>query len=515
MITESSCSTLNNRVDGIPEGWTVAPLGHCVDVLDHLRVPVNSDERAHREGTVPYYGATGQVGWIDDYLFDEELVLVGEDGAPFLDKSKQIAYIINGRSWVNNHAHVLRAIEGLTTNQYIKYQLDASDFSECVTGSTRLKLNQGSMNKMPVLLPPLAEQKRIVAKVEELLARVDAGRERLDRVPKIMKRFRQAVLAAACSGRLTEGWRERHLDVEPASDFVRRITRRRVADYEDLSSQASRMGHRKPRKPVNLELRVEDQTTESDVPESWFWMSLEGVASARQYAMSSGPFGSALGTKDYTSSGVPVIRGQNVQSGYFVLNNLVHVTEEKAAELARSTASPGDIVVVAVGSSGQAAVVPQDLPVSVLSQNCNKITVDTSVALPEYVVLFLQIETSKDQLREKTTDTARPFLSLTNLKSTIIAVPPLEEQREIVRRVEALFKLADAIEKRVAAARLRADKLTQSILAKAFRGELVPTEAELARREGRTYEPAAVLLERIRAEREKGKPQTKKKRLRG
>jgi hypothetical protein len=95
-----------------------------------------------------------------------------------------------------------------------------------------------------------------------------------------------------------------------------------------------------------------------------------------------------------------------------------------------------------------------------------------------------------------------------------VSLPPLEEQEEIVRRVEALFKLADAVEKRVPAARLRADKLTRSILAKAFRGDLVPTEAELARREGRSYEPASVLLERIRAEREKGKPQEKKRRTR-
>jgi len=94
--------------------------------------------------------------------------------------------------------------------------------------------------------------------------------------------------------------------------------------------------------------------------------------------------------------------------------------------------------------------------------------------------------------------------------------PPLEEQHEIVQRVEGLFKLADAIEERVAAATLRAEKLTQAILAKAFRGELVPTEAELARREGRDYEPASVLLERIRREREKAaeeKPKSGKRRI--
>jgi type I restriction enzyme S subunit len=92
-------------------------------------------------------------------------------------------------------------------------------------------------------------------------------------------------------------------------------------------------------------------------------------------------------------------------------------------------------------------------------------------------------------------------ISGAKVKNQPFALPPLEEQHEIVRRVDALFKLADAIEKRVAAATIRAERLTQAVLAKAFRGELVPTEAELARRESREYEPAAVLLKRIKAER--------------
>lgn len=94
-----------------------------------------------------------------------------------------------------------------------------------------------------------------------------------------------------------------------------------------------------------------------------------------------------------------------------------------------------------------------------------------------------------------------PRINVEHAREIPIAIPPIAEQHEIVRRVEALFRLADAIEKRVAAATARSDKLTPAILAKAFRGELVPTEAELARREGRDYEPAAVLLERIRVER--------------
>ncbi|MGH3049968.1 MAG: restriction endonuclease subunit S, partial [Gaiellaceae bacterium] len=87
-------------MSGLPPGWASTTLGEVVDVLDHLRVPVNRTERALRVGEIPYYGATGQVGWIDASLFDEELCLLGEDGAPFLEPGRPKAYVISGRSWV-------------------------------------------------------------------------------------------------------------------------------------------------------------------------------------------------------------------------------------------------------------------------------------------------------------------------------------------------------------------------------------------------------------------------------
>src|SRR3989441_366402 len=200
--------------DQLPDGWVRTSIGECVDILDGKRIPVNSDERAKRLGDVPYYGATGQVGWIDDYIFNEPLILLGEDGAPFLDKSKEIAYLISGKSWVNNHAHVLRAVPGLTTNEFIKYTLDGFDFHEHVNGTTRLKLTQGAMVTIPVHLPPLAEQRRIVTKVESLLSEVNAAHDRLAKLPAILKCFRKSVLAAACSGQLTAEWREEHAEAE-------------------------------------------------------------------------------------------------------------------------------------------------------------------------------------------------------------------------------------------------------------------------------------------------------------
>jgi type I restriction enzyme S subunit len=114
----------------LPPGWVWTTLEQCVDILDSRRVPINSDERESRiagKSTIelyPYFGATGQVGWIDSYLFDEEIVLLGEDGAPFLDSTKDTAYIIKGKTWVNNHAHVLRALAEVTSNPFVCHYLN-------------------------------------------------------------------------------------------------------------------------------------------------------------------------------------------------------------------------------------------------------------------------------------------------------------------------------------------------------------------------------------------------------
>lgn len=346
---------------------------------------------------------------------------------------------------------------------------------------------------LDVPIAPLNEQRRIVAKLEELLARVEASQKRLAKIPVILKRFRQSVLAAACSGRLTADWREDNATQINPIQIIREVSQRRQKVFAQNLSEALSQGLPKPRRPKNLELQLSENQSGAEIPDKWVWTSFEDAASPKRYAMSSGPFGSSLGRKDYQDNGIPVVRGQNIQSGKFCSDNFVYISPEKAGELARSSASPGDIVIVAVGSSGQAAIVPPEIPLAILSQNCNKITVDDKFVLPEFVNLVLQVEMAIEQMRDKTTDTARPFLSLTNLKSLLLPVPPFAEQQEIVRRVEALFKVADQIEARYQKAKTHVDRLTQSILAKAFRGELVPQDEN--------DEPASLLLERIRAAR--------------
>ena len=167
----------NGHYQKLPEGWAVCCLENVAKVLDNLRKPINSNERnsrianKHENELFPYYGATGQVGFIDDYLVDGTFLLLGEDGAPFLDKYAIKSYPIKGKCWVNNHAHIL---EPQCDFDYLMYYLNHVDYKDYVNGSTRLKLTQSDMRSIKILLPPLPEQKRISVKVKYLFRLLDS-----------------------------------------------------------------------------------------------------------------------------------------------------------------------------------------------------------------------------------------------------------------------------------------------------------------------------------------------------
>lgn len=164
----------------LPSGWQEVPLGELVVVLDAQRVPVSADERALRPGSVPYYGATGQVGTIDVPIFDEELLLLGEDGVQFFDPGKPKAYLINGPAWVNNHAHVLRPHTDKISREYLCHFLNYCDYRGFANGTTRLKLTQAAMKSLPIALPHVDEQRRIVEILDNHFARLASAEAALE-----------------------------------------------------------------------------------------------------------------------------------------------------------------------------------------------------------------------------------------------------------------------------------------------------------------------------------------------
>ncbi|HEY1684394.1 MAG TPA: restriction endonuclease subunit S [Tepidisphaeraceae bacterium] len=281
------------------------------------------------------------------------------------------------------------------------------------------------------LLPPLAEQKRIVAKVEELLARVNAARQRLAKAVPILKRFRQSVLAAACSGQLTTHWRESN----QAEPWVS-ISLGEVVEIIGGSQPAKDHFVYKPEPGYVRLIQIRDYKSDDH-------LTFVPRKLARRFC-----------------TGTDVMIGRYGPPLFQILRGL-----EGAYNVALMKAVPRN---------------PRNLLNSFL------FVLLQEPKLRQDVIHFSERTVGQDGVRKDL------------LEAYEVRVPPGNEQHEIVRRVESLFALADKIEARIQAATDRVEKITQAILAKAFRGELVPTEAELARQERREYEPASVLLDRIK-----------------
>ena len=276
-----------------PKSWAHTSLKEVCYILDYRRVPVNTGERTRRiagrlsDDLYPYYGATGQVGVIDDFIFEGEHILLGEDGAPFLDPLKDKAYLVQGRFWVNNHAHILKS---MISNKYVCHYLNVIDYSEHVTGTTRLKLTQSALRSIPISIPSMAEQRRIVTKIEELFSELDKGIESLKKAHAQLATYRQAVLKHAFEGQLTAQWRRS--EQGPDRD-VRPVTRPHQARTGgSLRTAASGVGCRSQDLGEKRQVRAEaieaelcskatepispcrvEQSTASSVP-SWQYVRL-------------------------------------------------------------------------------------------------------------------------------------------------------------------------------------------------------------------------------------------------
>lgn len=345
----------------------------------------------------------------------------------------------------------------------------------CNNHVSQASISSNVLLQTPLAFPPLLEQRRIVAQIEALLARTSAARDRLARVPAILRHFRQSVLAAACDGRLTAAWRDAHAGSGTGQKLLDSLlVQRRVkwkGRYQDPEAPL----------PENLPM----------LPNCWTWASIESLALKVVDGVHKTP--------TYLPSGIPFVTVRNLTAGPGIsLEHINYISREDHEVLSRR-ADPelGDLLVTKDGTLGTVRAIRVDQPFSIF----------VSVALIKPVSTeltdYLELALSSPQVQEQMVGTGSGLqhIVLRDLKADWVPLPPLGEQQEIVRRVAALLAFGDAVQRRVHTVTVRADALAQSILGQAFRGELVPTEAELALQEGRDYEPAADLLERVRQQR--------------
>ena len=361
--------------------------------------------------------------------------------------------------------------------------------SDNVAGIAQPNCNATKLSELQIPIPPSGEQQRLVEAIAVRLSKVGAARDHLSRVPAILKRFRQAVLAAACSGRLTEDWRAENSNIEspvPLQEPIKIISRPK--------RRAGRLWG------AGVVPELTDEEKESS-PELWIWTKVRDLGEHPEDTVQVGPM--SMRSKDFDASGVPVLNVGCVQWGHFDESKLDYMPPAIAAGFERYRIAKGDVLFTRSGTVGRCAVAKDRQHGYLMTFHLLRVRPSAQKCLPEYLQMVFQgARNIRRQTEEAAIGSTRAGFNTNLLADLDVPLPPLPEQREIVRIVSKLFQFADALDERISAAASRAYKLTQSILAKAFRGELVPTEAELARREGRKYEPASVLLERIRKERE-------------
>ena len=374
----------------LPEGWVWCRLGDLLINRDGERKPLSSSVRSKQiKKKYDYYGATGVIDKVDNYIFDEKLLLVGEDGANLLSKVKPNAFFAEGKYWVNNHAHILDATNKNLLD-YVIIVINTISLDNYITGTAQPKLSQENLNKIPIPLPPLAEQHRIAQKIEQLLTIVDTIEQLQEELRDLVKQTKNQVLNYAIAGKLTY----QDPNDEPAEALLKRIgkttTTATDTPYEKL-----------PKGWACTQLQVLCQLLDGEKKEA---VSL--------------PYLDVAFLRGRTESNYK-------ESGRYIPKNthLILVDGENSGEIFTTTTE---------GYQGST------LKILNISKEINE----------QY--LFYVLKKEQQLFKESKTGSAIPHLNKKLFKELKVLLPPLAEQHRIVQQIENYFTVFDQIENELA-----------------------------------------------------------------
>ncbi len=411
----------------IPESWIFVRFGDLMISRDSERVPVSTAEREHRNKIYDYYGASGVIDKIDNYIFDKKLLLIGEDGANLLARSSPIAFLAHGKYWVNNHAHVLDGCAGIYL-EYICYYINAISLVPYVTGTAQPKMNQENMNAIWVALPPFAEQKRIVAKIEELLPYIDRYEKAWNRLEDFNKRFpadmQKSILQLAIQGKLVE----QRSEEGTGEDLYQQIQKEKQA--------LIKAGKIKKEKPLP---EITEDEIPFEIPENWKWVRFGTL-----YTLSNGT--ASRGSKDGVEH--PVLRLADLSKNEIAAENVrkIQLTEK---EFESHQLVYDDLIFIRVNGSKDRVATAFHYTGSKTISYCDHLFCGhkTSEFVYEaYVRFAFNCPSTREQLIPEIKTTAgQNTISQASMVRTLLPLPPLAEQKRIVAKLEELLPLCDRL----------------------------------------------------------------------
>ncbi|WP_207682465.1 restriction endonuclease subunit S [Desulfonema magnum] len=448
----------------LPKEWEWCRLGKYALNRDGERIPLSKKDRELRQGEYDYYGASGVIDKIDDFLYEGEFLLIGEDGANLVARSTPIAFIAKGKFWVNNHAHILECIKE-TSIAYLTSFFNAIDLKPFITGGFQPKLSQGNLNKIPIAIPNFLEQKAIVEKVESLFAKIDRLHElaqkkaetrqkaasavfgginnatneedlqatwqllkknfsQVSQTREGVKQLRQSILQLAVQGRLTVNWRKQNPDVEPASELLGRIR----AEKERLIKE-KKIKRQKPLPEITEEEKL------FDLPVGWEWCRIGKLCDMI--------YGSSLTKSQCIPNGKYPVYGSNGIVGHY--NE--YLTEKRA------------IIVGRKGSSGALNI--SEYP-SWTTDVAYYIEESDNIDFTFFYYLLKSLNL------EKMGKGIKPGLNRNEFYEVIAVLPPLPEQQAIVKKVNQLMSWCDELEKKIEERETLHEKIMHAVVKQAI-----------------------------------------------
>lgn len=458
----------------LPDGWASAKLGDVLSLEYGSALPakVRSNEG------FPVYGSNGIVGLHEEALIEGPAIIVGRKGS-----FGEVTWS-DENCWAIDTTYYVRP-KGAHDLKFLYYLLLNSGLKKLNRSTTIPGLNREDAYKVKFLLPPVSEQPRIVAQLDAVMQKLEASQERLDKLPDLLKKFRQAVLAAAVSGNLTEAWRAEQPQGETGADLLDRIRAERRAQWEDKQRaklSGEQLSLNDSWKSKYEEPAAPDTSELPELPEGWTWCRLDNVAEMC--------LGKMLDNAKNQGTPQPYMGNINVRWGAFDLEDL-KTMRFTSDEDERYSVEKGDLVICEGGEPGRAAVWESESSIKI-QKALHRVRPNHAFLTSYFLYYNLRLDAVTHRLDSYFTGTGIQHFTGKALARYIIPIPPKGEQQEIIHQVNHYFGLADQLEARFEQAAALVEQLPQALLAKAFSGQLVPQDLD--------DEPASALLEQLYAE---------------
>ena len=395
----------------LPQNWQKEYLTNICNVYQPKTI---STKELLADGSYPVYGANGQIGYYDKYNHEFSEVLITCRGATCGNINKSVP-----KSWINGNAMVASPISNaILDKNYLFYYLKNTSFDDYISGTAQPQITRTSLTKMPVIYPPLNEQKRIVEKLDKMMRIVDDVNSRLNKIPTALKRARQSILNQAITGELTKDWREKNnIKYTWKETSLKSI----VLTYKNgLSKRSGKEGK------ATVVLRLADLCNHKIIKDNIREIKITDNE-AKQYKL------------DYNDILIIRVNGSEDIVGRFILYDLNENW--------------------------------------IYCDHLIRLKYDKTIIEPYYLFYYAQTNVVREYIKANVVSSAgQNTINQKTLDNMPLLLPPIEEQAEIVRRVKLAFEKLDKIESKYQKVKEYSDKLTQSILNKAFRGELIPQD---------------------------------------